>query len=145
MQWDTMTLVLFIAAAGASILAVIVAAYSYFRPKSKEPIQDQQDGWTPTGRIDFTDPQSSGTFILQVEDTRIVESIGGVEHRDFRWRRATIEEAKMVVLAYHSQRNLTMTANFVVSATRQGSDQQTESQGAQRGRDDASGDGKAEG
>lgn len=57
-----------------------------------------------------------GNFVLQVEDTRVTDSIGGVEHREIRWRKATIEEAKGVVLAYHAQRNLTMTASLIVNS-----------------------------
>ena len=41
--------------------------------------------------------------------------MGGVEHREIRWRKATLDEAKAVVVAYHAQRNLAMTANFIVS------------------------------
>jgi len=66
------------------------------------------------GAIDFSNPQSPGGFILQAEDTRIVDSIGGVERREIRWRKATLDEAKAVVVAYYARRNLTMAANFVV-------------------------------
>ena len=54
--------------------------------------------------------------MLQVEETRITNSPGGVEHREIRWRKATLDEAKMVLVSYHAQRKLLMTANFVVSA-----------------------------
>jgi hypothetical protein len=60
--------------------------------------------------------QTGGEFVLQVEETRIINSPGGVEHREIRWRKATLDEAKMVLVSYHAQRNLTMTANFIVSA-----------------------------
>ena len=42
--------------------------------------------------------------------------MGGVEHREIRWRKATLDEAKTVLVSYHAQRNLTMTANFIVSS-----------------------------
>jgi hypothetical protein len=32
-----------------------------------------------------------------------------------RWRRATLDEAKTVLVAYHTQRSLTLTANLVVN------------------------------
>ena len=84
-------------------------------------MQAQQAGWTPTGRIDFMgptdiDPDSIGNFLLQAEDTRIVSSVGGVDHREIRWRKATLNEAKKVVLAYHAQRNLATTTALVVDA-----------------------------
>ncbi len=46
-----------------------------------------------------------------------MNSMGGVEHREIRWRRATLDEAKTVLVSYHAQRNLTMTANFIVSSS----------------------------
>ena len=42
--------------------------------------------------------------------------MGGVQHREIRWRKATLDEAKMVVVAYHAQRNLAVAANYVVSS-----------------------------
>ena len=66
--------------------------------------------------MDFIDPQSTGNFSLQAEDTQIVDSVGGVEHREIRWRKATLDEARTVVVAFHAQRNLATTANFIVSA-----------------------------
>jgi hypothetical protein len=51
-----------------------------------------------------------------VEETRIVKSPGGVEHREIRWRRATLDEVKMVLVSYHAQRNLLMSPNYTVSA-----------------------------
>jgi hypothetical protein len=69
-----------------------------------------------TGRIDFVDPRSAGEHVLQVEETRIVKSPGGVEHREIRWRRATLDEVKMVLVSYYAQRNLLMSPNYTVSA-----------------------------
>ena len=125
-------------AAGILVVLVWVAASKFRNSKPSEVTPDQQDGWTPTGRIDFLNPQSMGNFILQAEDTRIVESLGGVEHREIRWRKATLDEAKTVVVAYHAQRNLTMAANFIVnSSMRQKSDLDNEHQNRQLGKDEA--------
>jgi hypothetical protein len=33
----------------------------------------------PTGRIDFSNGQAVDNFILQIEDTRIIQGIGGVD------------------------------------------------------------------
>lgn len=103
--------------AGVSVvLVVIFAAYNFaHKSKDNDAISGKQDGWSPTGRIDFSDPQSTGIFILRAEDSRTVDSIGGVGHREVRWRTATLDEAKDVVVAYHAQRNLAMTADYVVS------------------------------
>jgi hypothetical protein len=54
--------------------------------------------------------------VLHVEETRIVKSPGGVEHREIRWRRATLDEVKLVLVSYHAQRNLFMSPNYTVSA-----------------------------
>ena len=122
----------------ATVIVISVAALAIRRLKPKPHVKGKtksdaatQNGWTATGRIDFIDPQSKGDFILQVEETRIVDTMGGVEHREIRWRRATLDEAKTVLVSYHAQRNLTMTANFIVSsptAMRRNSDGRNEHQ-----------------
>ena len=50
--------------------------------------------------------------MLEVEETRSITTPSGVEHRNIRWRRATLEEAKLVVLAYHASRDLSMSLDF---------------------------------
>ena len=71
--------------------------------------------------------------------------MGGVEHREIRWRKATLDEAKAVVVAYHAQRNLAMTANFIVSSPiRRRSGIDNEQQKTQLGKDEAP-DGKSGG
>jgi hypothetical protein len=122
MQWDALTDQWFLFASGGALLAALIAivvGLGLYRRAAQKQIptaQNDQDGWNLTGRIDFADVQSTRTFILQVEETRIGESIGGVERREIRWRKATLDEAKTVLVAYHTQRNLMMTANFVVSS-----------------------------
>jgi len=105
---------LWFSAAGTVFVAVFTA-YGYYKLRPRRAIRNQQgeDGWTPTGRIDFVDG-GSDNFILQAEDTQTVDSIGGVEHRQIRWRKATLDEARAVVAAYHARLNLTMTGNFTV-------------------------------
>jgi hypothetical protein len=112
--------------AAASVFIVLLGlllAYNARRSSAQEALRAQQTGWTATGRIDFAgptdvDPDAIGNFLLQAEDTRIVNSVGGVDHREIRWRRATLSEAKKVVLAYHVQRNLATTAALIVDAAR---------------------------
>ena len=107
--------------AAAGVLIIVVGMLVLFNPKSKRQAETNSSaadnkGWILTGRIDFVDPRSVGDLVLQVEETQIVKSPGGVEHREIRWRRATLDEAKMVLVSYHAQRNLLMSANFIVSA-----------------------------
>ena len=40
----------------------------------------------------------------------------GVEHREIRWRKGTLPEAKMVRQSYHAQQNLPMSASFILTA-----------------------------
>jgi hypothetical protein len=97
--------------------------------RRENPLQDNELGrcgrdhsqsrlvWNPqAGRIDLADPQSVGALGLEVEETRISASPGGVEHREIRWRRATLPEAKMVLESYHAQQNLPMSATFMATA-----------------------------
>jgi hypothetical protein len=147
MSWDTFnslwetipTQWLWFGAAGIVVIIFgVFAAYKFYKSKSYDAIQDNQDGWTPTGRIDFLNSRSIGNFVLQAEDTRIVDSMGGVEHREIRWRKATLDEAKTVVVAYHAQRNLAMTANFIVtSSIRRKSDLDNGHQKAPLGKDES--------
>jgi hypothetical protein len=121
MQWDTISdQWLWICAAGAFVIFVgALATRSLYKSKPHDKTKSHAvapNGWTPTGRIDFVDPQSKGDFILQVEETRIVDSMGGIEHREIQWRKARLDEAKTVLVSYHAQRNLTMTANFIVAS-----------------------------
>jgi hypothetical protein len=121
-------------AAAAGVLVVVIALPILLRPKSKRQpntagsAADSKE-WVLTARIDFVDPHAAGEFVLQVEETRIVNSPSSVEHREIRWRRATLDEGKMVLVSYHAQRNLLMSANFIVSApprTKQSANGQTE-------------------
>ena len=108
-------------AAAAAVLVIVIGLLVLLKPKSKRQLKATSStadnkGWVLTGRIDFIDPHSDGELVLQVEETQIVNSPGGVEHREIRWRRATLDEGKMVLVSYHAQRNLLMSANFIVSA-----------------------------
>jgi hypothetical protein len=105
----------------AGVFVVAVGLFVALKPKPKRFLETAADaadkmGWTRTGRIDLADPQSVGALVLEVEETRISMSPTGVEHREIRWRRATLPEAKMVLEAYHGQQNLAMSATFTATA-----------------------------
>ncbi len=109
----------------AAVILVLLGAFAahyLYKPRAHgatkpyDAIQNQQDGWIPTGRIDFFDPQSTGNFILHVEETRIVRSTASVEHCQIRWRRATLKEADSVLVAYHTHR-LAMASKFIVASS----------------------------
>jgi hypothetical protein len=118
--WDAIFQQWYWFVAAAAVLVVVVGVFALLKAKSKAPLEraniaaDGKD-WTWTGRIDLAHPKSAEDFVLRVEETRVVNSLVGLEHREIRWRGATLDEAKTVMVSYHVQRNLAMTSNFVVS------------------------------
>ena len=108
-------------AAAATVFVVAVGLSIALKPKPKRQPETAADAadkmeWTLTRRIDLADPQLAGAFVLQVEESRICVSPTGVEHREIRWRRATLPEAKMVLKSYHAQQNLAMSGSLTVSS-----------------------------
>jgi hypothetical protein len=66
--------------------------------------------WTSTGRIDFAAPSldtsaadTPASFYLQVEEIRVLRSFSGIERKEIRGRKATLNEATMVVNCFHRQ------------------------------------------
>ena len=107
--------------AAAVVFVLAVGLCIVLKPRSKRQAEKAAEGvdkigWMLTGRIDLADPQSVGALVLEVEETRISMSPSGVEHREIRWRRATLPEAKMVLESYHAQENLAMSAAFAATA-----------------------------
>jgi hypothetical protein len=107
--------------AAAAVFVVAVGLFIVLKPRSKRQAEKAAEGadkigWMLTGRIDLADPQSVGALVLEVEEARISMSPSGVEHREIRWRRATLPEAKMVLESYHAQQNLAMSATFTATA-----------------------------
>ena len=108
-------------AAAATVFVVAVGLFIAFKPKLNRQPETATGApdimeWTLTRRIDLTDPESVGAFVLEVEESRISVSPSGVEHREIRWRRATLPEAKIVLESYHAQQNLAMSATFTATA-----------------------------
>ena len=73
----------------------------------KTVVQD----WKPTGYIDFSVPQDlcgaierqeeSGLFHLNVEEYRLIKTIGGATAVERRWRRAALSEAREAAANYY--------------------------------------------
>ena len=65
--------------------------------------------WTPTGKIDFRVQDVENAlpqeFVLRVEETKIIETAMGHDVTQLRWRLATLEEAKRVVLNWNSKQS----------------------------------------
>lgn len=63
--------------------------------------------WTPTGNIDFHDSVESSSpqpLRLWVEERRITESMVGQRVMELRWRLATIDEGKELVVCWNASR-----------------------------------------
>ena len=107
--------------AAAVVFVLAVGLCIVLKPRSKRQAEtaaedaDKKD-WTLTGRIDFADSEAVAELVLEVEEARISMSPSGVEHREIRWRRATLPEAKMVLQSYHTQQNLAMSPSFTLSS-----------------------------
>lgn len=114
---------LWLGAAGALIVlfGLLLILHRARRRSSEAAGQQQNDeGWRPTGRIDFVGPSDAssslfGSFVLQAEDSRVVSSVGGLDHHEIRWRKATLKEAKTVVKVYHTELKLAITAKPTAS------------------------------
>jgi hypothetical protein len=97
----------------AIILILAVIGYLVIRRAMAASSPSNEEGkvihdWMPTGRIDFAgpslDPSAADTpalFYLQAEDVRFVASFSGIERKEMRWRKATLNEAKRVVHMFH--------------------------------------------
>jgi hypothetical protein len=116
LTWDAILSPWFAAAAAVFVIAVVFLIAIKPRSKQKPEIAHDKTGWVLTERIDFADSHAIGGLVLEVEETRGVVGWTGVEHREIRWRRATADEAKMVLESYNTQRNLAMSAIFAVNA-----------------------------
>jgi hypothetical protein len=108
-------------AAAALVFVIAVVLFIVVKPRSKQKpeVTDagaDKRGWVLTERIDFADSHVIGKLVLEVEETRSVVGWTGVEHCEIRWRKATVDEAKMVLESYNAQRNLAMSAIFAVNA-----------------------------
>ena len=123
-------------------LLILLKPKSKRQPNITSSAADSKE-WVLTGQIDFVDPHSAGE-LCSGRGNEIVNSPSGVEHREIRWRRATLDEGKMVLVSYHAQRNLLMSANFIVSAptrTKQSANGQTETPDDKL-KDEANGEGR---
>jgi hypothetical protein len=102
--WLGLALVLIIA-----IVGYVVSRKKIGSPKVGDTGKIVQD-WIPTGRIDFAGPSldvgaadTPTSFYLQAEEIRVLVSLSGIERKEIRWRRATLNEAKRVVNIFHRQ------------------------------------------
>ena len=53
--------------------------------------------------MDISAADTPASFYLQAEDVRFLISFSGIERKELRWRRATLNEAKEVVNIFRRQ------------------------------------------
>ena len=98
-----------------AVIALAVAAampiYAFRKKDEKAPLFGEVDGvlkheWERTGKIDFhvVPPDSSAPqrLILRVDEKKIVENSMGEDIVQLRWRLATVDEAKEVVICWNT-------------------------------------------
>jgi hypothetical protein len=82
------------------------------RKAGKKPVPDRIIGavkqdWTPTGNIDFRAAAPASPYPqpirLWVEENRITETAVGQHVVELRWRLATIEEGKELVICWNAR------------------------------------------
>ena len=88
-----------------------------FRKTDQKPVAfGQFDGalkqdWMRTGNIDFhasaLESSSHQPLRLLVEEKRVMESAVGQDVVELRWRLATLEEGKELVVCWNARQNLT--------------------------------------
>jgi len=99
----------------AIVMVIAVVGYIVSRRANVDPSPVGEEvkiahDWIPTGRIDFAGPSmdesaadTPASFYLQAEDIRLLISFSGIERKEIRWRKATLNEAKRVVNIFHRQ------------------------------------------
>ena len=97
----------------AVIALAVSAGFIVYAIRNRPPkivTFDEMDGvlkqdWTRTGKIDFHvfKPASTAAqqLILRVEEKKIIENPMGEDVMQLRWRLATVDEAKEVVVSWN--------------------------------------------
>jgi hypothetical protein len=100
-----------IAAIGV-IVGGLVMAFGFRKTEQKPVAFAQIDGvlrqdWTRTGNIDFhaaaLESASPQPLTLRVEEKRVTENAMGQDVVELRWRLATLEEAKELVVCWNAR------------------------------------------
>jgi hypothetical protein len=103
--------ILAIAIAGV-IAGGLIMAFGFRKTEHKPMAFGQIEGvlkqdWTRTGNIDFhagaLESASPQPLTLRVEEKRITENAMGQDVVELRWRLATLEEAKELVVCWNSR------------------------------------------
>jgi hypothetical protein len=92
----------------------VIAVFGFRKRQPKVVVVETVDGilkqdWTRTGKIDFfvraIESASPQLLILRVEERRVTETVTGQDVVELRWRLATVEEAKEVVVCWNASKS----------------------------------------
>jgi hypothetical protein len=92
----------------------LMMTFGFRKANNKEPVPGRIVGtvmhdWTPTGNIDFRasilESSSPQPIRLWVEENRITETVVGQRVVELRWRLATIEEGKKLVICWNARQS----------------------------------------
>jgi hypothetical protein len=94
------------------IVGALIMAFGFRKPQQKPTAFAQIDGvlkqdWARTGNIDFhaaaLESSSPQPLTLRVEEKRVTQNAMGQDVVELRWRLATLEEAKELVVCWNSR------------------------------------------
>jgi hypothetical protein len=94
----------------------VIAVFGLRKKEEKAALIETVDGvlkqdWTRTGKIDFfiraIESASPQMLVLRVEEKKITETVMGQDVVELRWRLATLEEAKEVVMCWNASQSAT--------------------------------------
>ena len=94
------------------VVGGLIMAFGFRKAEHKSTAFDQIDGvmkqdWMRTGNIDFhaaaLDSASPQPLTLRVEEKRVTENAMGQDVVELRWRLATLEEAKELVVCWNAR------------------------------------------
>jgi hypothetical protein len=109
---DFAWVIIAIAVIGVTVGGLIMA-FGFRKTEQKPTAFGQIDGvlkqdWTRTGNIDFhaavLESPSPQPLTLRVEEKRVTQNAMGQDIVELRWRLATLEEAKELVVCWNSRR-----------------------------------------
>jgi hypothetical protein len=108
---DFTWIIIAIAVAGV-VAGGLIMAFGFRKTEQKPLAFGQIDGilkqdWTRTGNIDFhaaaLESASPQPLTLRVEEKRITENAMGQDVVELRWRLATLDEAKELVVCWNTR------------------------------------------
>src|SRR5258708_38734517 len=106
------SLVAVIVAIVAAIVGVVIMVFGLRKTEQKPTLFDVdgilKEDWTRTGNIDFyvaaLENASPQMLVLRVEEKKLIENAMGQDVVQLRWRLATLEDTKEVVVCWNARK-----------------------------------------